>query len=241
MKIRFLSLLCLLALALPGGAESLPPVKAVLFPFREAVISARIDSTLESCGFQPGEAFESGAVLARLDDRRFALDEKRSVEQFEYAKAVYEDQKKLHDQNFTSDFELKKREFEFRVAESSLAEARLNLSYCTIEAPFAGRVEELLTREFETVRAGQPLFRIIDDNRLLAVMNIPVSRLPEYPPGAEVTILLPENKLVASGKIHEIMPRADHRSGTIQIKALVENPKRLFTAGMTGELADARK
>lgn len=212
------------------------PVKAVLFPFREAVIAARIDSTLESCAFRPGEAFAAKAVLAKLDDRRFRIEAERLEEQCRFAKTVYEDQKRLHEKNFTSDFELRRREFELRAAESGLAEARLNLSYCTIEAPFPGRIEEIVTREYETVRAGQPLLKIIDDHQLLAVMNIPVGELSNYRIGTEIAVALPENNLIARGRVYEVMPRADHRSGTIRIKALIDNRNGLYTAGMTGTL-----
>lgn len=225
--------------AFPGFAENkLPPIKAVLLPFREAVIAARIDGTLESYKFQPGERFKEKAVLAELDNKRFAIELKRSTEQFEFAKTVYEDQKRLHEKNFTSDFELKKREFELKAAENNLMESKLNYSYCTINAPFPGKIEEILTREHETVRTGQPLFRIIDDNSLLALLNIPISGQSRFKLGTKVTITLPENNLSATGKVYEIMPRADHRSGTIQVKILIDNRDGRYTAGMTGELVN---
>lgn len=214
------------------------PVRIVLFPYREAIISARIDGNLEKLPYKSGERFEKDAVLAELDKRRFEIEFKRAKEQFNYAKEILENEKELFAKNFSSDFNLKKAEYEFNAIGNLFAEAELNLSFCTIQAPFAGRMEEISTKEFETVRAGQPLFRIIDDSQLLAVMNIPVSELNKYPIGTEIMIDLPENKLTAKGKVYEIMPRADHRSSTIQIKAVVDNSESVYTAGMTGILVD---
>ena len=231
----------LLALAIFGvvlavGAAPRESVKTVLFPFREAVIAARADSTLLPYRFKLGEAFGEGDVLVTLDDSRYAIEAKRAAEQFEFARATYEDKKQLREKNFTSDYELKKAAFDRQIAENDLAGAKLNLSYCTVRAPFAGKIVEIQTREYETVRPGQPLFRIIDDNRLLAVMNVPMDDKTLTSVGSAVSIRIPDCDQTADGTVYEVTPQADHRTGTIRIRVLVDNSNGKFKAGMTGEL-----
>ena len=151
-------------------------IKTVLFPFREAVISSRIESTVGKYNFRQGEPFEANAVLTELDKENYKIKLKQAQEQFNFTQAAYQDKLELHKGKFTSDFELKKAEYEYRTSESNLAAAKLNYSYCTVRAPFAGKIVEVITREYETVRPGQQLVRIIDDNSLLAVMNIPLEK-----------------------------------------------------------------
>lgn len=235
----------LLALAIFGvvlavGAAPRESVKTVLFPFREAVIAARADSTLLPYRFKLGEAFGEGDVLVTLDDSRYAIEAKRAAEQFEFARATYEDRKQLREKNFTSDYELKKAAFDRQIAENDLASARLNLSYCTIKAPFAGKIVEIQTREYETVRPGQPLFRIIDDNRLLAVMNVPMDDKTLTSVGSAVSIRIPDCDQTANGTIYEVTPQADHRTGTIRIRVLIDNADGKLRAGMTGELVHGK-
>ena len=235
----------LLALAIFGvvlavGAAPRESVKTVLFPFREAVIAARADSTLLPYRFKLGEAFGEGDVLVTLDDSRYAIEAKRAAEQFEFARATYEDKKQLREKNFTSDYELKKAAFDRQIAENDLASARLNLSYCTIKAPFAGKIVEIQTREYETVRPGQPLFRIIDDNRLLAVMNVPMDDKTLTSVGSAVSIRIPDCDQTANGSIYEVTPQADHRTGTIRIRVLIDNADGKLRAGMTGELVHGK-
>ncbi len=232
---KFLILMFGVAALYIGAAEK-PVVKAVLFPFREAVIAARADSVLQPYKVRIGEQFKAGEVLVTLDDARFAIEVTRASEQCSFAKTSYEDKKQLRQQNFTSDYELKKAEFDYRIAESNLADAKLNLSFCTIHSPFAGKVVEILTREYETVRPGQPLVRIIDDSKLIAVMNVPMTDKSLTTVGNPVSLRITDHDLKADGKIYEITPQADHRTGTIRIRVLVENGKGVFTAGMTGEL-----
>ena len=230
----------LLALAIFGvvltvGAVPRESVKTVLFPFREAVIAARADSTLLPYRFKLGEAFGEGDVLVTLDDSRYAIEAKRAAEQFEFARATYEDKKQLREKNFTSDYELKKAAFDRQIAENDLAGAKLNLSYCTVRAPFAGKIVEIQTREYETVRPGQPLFRIIDDNRLLAVMNVPQNDAVLTTVGSPVVISVSDGR-TAKGTVYEVTPQADHRTGTVRIRVLIDNGDGKLRAGMTGEL-----
>jgi len=235
----------LLALAIFGvvltvGAVPRESVKTVLFPFREAVIAARADSTLLPYRFKLGEAFGEGDVLVTLDDSRYAIEAKRAAEQFEFARATFEDKKQLREKNFTSDYELKKAAFDRQIAENDLAGAKLNLSYCTVRAPFAGKIVEIQTREYETVRPGQPLFRIIDDNRLLAVMNVPMNDAGLTTVGNPVTLSISGREKNTAGTIYEVTPQADHRTGTIRIRVLIDNADGKLRAGMTGELVHGK-
>ncbi|WP_288591301.1 efflux RND transporter periplasmic adaptor subunit [uncultured Victivallis sp.] len=223
----------LLLFAAPAYGEA---VKAVLFPFREAVIAARAESTLLPYRFKLGEPFKAGEVLTALDDSRYALEVRRATEQADFARAVFEDRKQLRAKNFTSDYELKKAEFDLSVAESSLADAKLNLSYCTVKAPFAGKLAEIRTQEYETVRPGQPLFRIIDDNRLLAVMNVPLNDGALTTVGNPVVVSVSGMDRKAKGTVYEVAPQADHRTGTVRIRVLIDNGDGKLRAGMTGEL-----
>ena len=223
----------LLLFAAPAYGEA---VKAVLFPFREAVIAARVESTLLPYRFKLGEPFKAGEVLTALDDSRYALEVRRATEQADFARAVFEDRKQLRAKNFTSDYELKKAEFDLSVAESSLADAKLNLSYCTVKAPFAGKLAEIRTQEYETVRPGQPLFRIIDDNRMLAVMNVPLNDAALTTVGNPVVVSVSGTDRKAKGTVYEVAPQADHRTGTVRIRVLIDNGAGKLRAGMTGEL-----
>lgn len=223
----------LLLFAAPAYGEA---VKAVLFPFREAVIAARAESTLLPYRFKLGEPFKAGEVLTALDDSRYALEVRRATEQADFARAVFEDKKQLRAKNFTSDYELKKAEFDLSVAESSLADAKLNLSYCIVKAPFAGKLAEIRTQEYETVRPGQPLFRIIDDNRLLAVMNVPLNDAALTTVGNPVVVSVSGTDRKAKGTVYEVAPQADHRTGTVRIRVLIDNGDGKLRAGMTGEL-----
>ena len=211
------------------------PVRTVLFPFRETVVSSQLESRVMPYKYRVGQRFKKGDVLVNLEAERFELEHKRALDQYEFSKAAFENRKKLHERNFTSDFEVKKAEFEYKTAENALAEAQLRLKYCSVTAPFDGKIQEITTGEYEITRPGQPLCRIIDDNHLLAVMNIPIADRKLAVPGCEVKIKIDSGKIV-SGTVYEVSPQADHRTGTLRIRVIIDNNKWNLTAGSTGEL-----
>lgn len=239
------SLFLLLAfLVLPAADmtyDSLP-VKVVLFPFREAILSTQIDGVVVKYNFRGGERFKKSDVLLKLDDKKYNNDLQRMrslMKEAElnanYTRQKWEDNKRLFKEDLQSEIEVIKSELDAKVgaeryqtAQINYADALLQLAFCTIRAPFDGTVEKLLTREFETVRSGQPLISIIDDNQLLAVMNLPTVELPKIKIGIPVTFKVHENGRVVTGSVFEIAGRADHRSETIEIKVLIDNAEHHF-------------
>ena len=246
-KSLFLILLAALPLlSVAGAAER--PVKVVLFPIREAEIVSRIDGTVKLCALKMGENFKKGDLILQIDDTRHRIELARVQArlkdvkiQARFAYETYLSYKKLFEENIQSHNELARRKAEADslharelIASADLSEAQLMLSYCVFKAPFAGRLEQLLCREHETVRTGQPVFRIIDDSSLLAVMNVP----QDFPikVGSQVRMRFRNGAVTVAGKVREISPRADHRSGTVEVKALVQNSGKLLSAGMVGAM-----
>lgn len=250
---------CLLWCMLLGAAEPAgllagvsSSVKAVLFPRQEALIAVKIDGTVMRHYYLVGQRFKAGDTITQIDDAHYRLLAVRSEAQkleaatlATIAADAFDAQRKLYEENMQSKVELDRRAAELatarsrkKITEAEYSEAILNLGYCRIAAPFDGRVEEILIREHETVRNGQPVVRIIGDRELLAVVNLPIKFLPKvqgmlsfrFPEG-------PEGKKV-SGRIFEISPRADHRSGTIEVKVLIDNKDGKLTSGMTGVFLD---
>ncbi len=223
--------------------------KVVFFPCREAILASRIDGVVLENNLRLGQRFKRGEVLVRLDEAPFLVEvervsalEKESVALLDFAKETLKAQEDMFKQNMVSELDYKRAKLDVETAAARLQAIRANLkdvqnklSYCVIYAPVSGRIEEISTRSFETLRAGQPIMKIIEDHLLKAVMFVPVSLLETVKLGSEVTLYCSDTKQTVKGAVYEIAPQADHRSGTIEIHALVDNQSGGITAGMTGE------
>lgn len=229
--------------------ESLP-VKVVLFPFREAVLSTQIEGIILKQNFRMGERFKKNDILVKLDDSKYKnelLKMESAVREAElnvkYTDQKAKDNQRLFNDGLQSDIELKRSLLEADVAKEKLrialaarSDAMRNLYFCTVKAPFDGTVETLLARDFETVKSSQPILGIIDDTQLLAVMNLPTNKLAGTKRGQIFTVKINETGKAVSGKVFEIAGKADHRSETFEVKILLDNKDHLMKAGMSGIL-----
>ena len=103
-------------------------------------------------------------------------------------------------------------------------------------ADVAAKIVEVLKQEHEIVKAGEPLLKIIDDSFLFAVVNFPLKKVK--PTGAVLKLKL-ENDTIVNGKIYEISPQVNHRTGTLRLRILIDNAAGTLRAGMTGEVINA--
>src|SRR5262249_39018456 len=171
--------------------------------------------------------------------------------------------KGLRDQGASSQEEFeknlgKKQEAEATVQadRAKVARAKLNLSYCSIKAPIAGRIGDTLVTEGNLVEGGlgtttllttivsvDPMFVAfdVDENTLERVQRaVREKQIPEEKPGeipAEMGLAVDGTDYPLKGTIIFVNNQVDTKTGTIPVKAQLPNPmpqtgQRLLTDGM---------
>jgi len=230
-------------------------VKVVIFPFRQAVIPALTESRVMKYYFYEGEKFPAGKVLAQLDKTvykqrllKIEASLKEAKASLTFANKNAKRAKELFDKGVHGHTEMEKAVLEAEIADAKYLSAKASyivaerdLALCDIAAPFNGRLVERLVNEYEYVRTGQPLMKIIDDNQLLAVMHLPSSEKNKIKLGQPMTIKIDETKTSHQGKIYKISGVIDPGSRTFEIKVLLDNKKGSLSAGMSGVLQKIKK
>ncbi|MCK4981541.1 MAG: efflux RND transporter periplasmic adaptor subunit [Victivallaceae bacterium] len=226
------------------------PVKVVIFPFRQAVIPALTESRVMKYHFYEGEKFPAGKVLAQLDktvykQRLLKIEAglKEAKAGLTFATRNAKRAKELFNKGVQGHTEMEKAALEAEIADAKYLSAKASyivaereLALCDIAAPFNGRLVERLVNEYEYVRTGQPLMKIIDDNQLLAVMHLPSSEKNKTKLGQPMKIKVDETQTSHQGEIYKISGVIDPGSRTFEIKVLLDNKKGSLSAGMSGVL-----
>lgn len=106
--------------------------------------------------------------------------------------------------------------------------ARYEREQAALTAPFDGVIANLTGKSFNTPDASKPFCRVIGTERMEASFTVLESELPLIEEGDRVEVTpyaatLPPCK----GCVTEINPMVDE-NGMVQVKAVVESPKRLF-------------
>lgn len=196
------------AVALAGCAEEaagpvgeqLRPVKTIVvgegsasgvrnFPgkvdaLRRVDLAFRVSGTLAELPVKENDSVTRGQVVAALDsaDFRTTLADREAT--FNRQERDYRRAEELIKDNFISRSDFDRIEAAYRSAKAALDQARLDLSYTELKAPFDGIIARRAVQNFEEVQAKQAVLALRDLSLLEVKFGVPegiVQRLSETP------------------------------------------------------------
>lgn len=220
--------------------------------YESVTLKARVDGQVAALPFTEGQAVAAGAVLARLDPADFdahlqQAEANLARDQAQLAKAQRDVDRllSLKGRGFVSDQQLA----DARVAADALAatvradqaaveSARLQRSYTTIKAPFAGIIGAKLVSPGAAVKANDTALAILNRVRPIYVgFAVPERYLPQLRAGLRkdalpVTVTMPGDEgRQFPGEAHFLDNAVDPDTGAILMKATVPNDAQTLTPG----------
>lgn len=155
--------------------EEIRRFPATIEASQRAELSFRVAGRLTELSMREGDMVQSGQVLARLDatDFRIALEDRQAT--FDNARRNFERAQQLVDEGNISRLDFDRMEADFRSARAALAQARTNLGYTELHAPFTGRIARRLVENYEEVQAKQVIARLHDTSQLDVIIALPES------------------------------------------------------------------
>jgi membrane fusion protein (multidrug efflux system) len=211
-----------------GTIESALRFSATLEAERDVRVLAEAQRRVVELRVEEGDGVKAGALLIRLqdDEQQSALD-KAEVE-LRRATREFNRQKSLFEQNLVSEQVFNEAASVFDQAEIAVDDARRNLAYTRVRAPFGGVVTERMVNVGDHVTLNQPLFRIIDFDSIVARIYVPQKELPSLATGlaARVTAdAVGHASLV--GTVDRIAPVVDPGTGTIKVTVAIPRQQEL--------------
>lgn len=171
------------------------------------------------------------------------------------AQLNYDSKKKLFDDGIISDVELQTAQNTLLSAKAQVAQAnaqvvnaRNSLSYTVVKSPANGVVGTLPYRQGALVSSAmpQPLTTVSDNNQMYVYFSIAEGQLlnmTRESGSAEAAIgAMPDVKLLLvdgseypyKGKVESVSGVVDRSTGTVQVRAVFNNPEKLLHSGSTG-------
>ncbi|KGE03551.1 efflux RND transporter periplasmic adaptor subunit [Pseudohaliea rubra] len=140
---------------------------------QQAELSFRVAGLLRDIPVREGDRVETGVLLARLDPTDFETTLADRQATFDNAERNFRRASELVESGSISRLDYDRMEAQFRSAEAALKQARNNLAYTELRAPFAGRVAQRLVENFEEVQAKQPVLYLQGSRQLDVVIDLP--------------------------------------------------------------------
>lgn len=232
----------------------------------DVAIRARVSGYLESVHFDDGSLVEKDQLLFTIDQRQFKTALRQAQAQIDIATATSEfasDQleraESLVKRGSIAESVVDSRREAYLLARGALEQARaalelaqLDLEYSQIRAPMAGRIDQALVDPGNLVSVNETILTSIvssdpihfyfdiDERYFLAYARDARARggaLHEGGGKLEVKVSLSDKSIPPQlGYLDFSENRIDEQSGTMRVRAVLENPDEILTPGLFGRV-----
>jgi RND family efflux transporter MFP subunit len=227
-------------------------------PVDAVEVRPRVSGAIESVHFQDGQVVRQGQLLFVIDPRPYAAELAHARAEVAGARAqlANADAELKRAQALVGNKLISEADAEVRVAaqlsaaaelaaaEASVQSADLNLSFTRVTAPLAGRASYRRLAPGNIVTADTTLLTtIVTEDPIRFLFDVPESALLKYKREAggatasRVEIRLQdETEYRWEGRVDFLDNTLDRGSGTIRLRAVVDNPDGFISPGMFGQL-----
>lgn len=210
---------------------------AALEPRAESQVVAKTSGVALQVLVEEGQKVRAGQPLVRLDPDRARLTLAQTEAEMRKLENNYQRATRLVDKQLVSAAEVDQLKFDVENARAQYRMAALELSYTTVVAPISGVIASRSIKDGNFVQINTPIFRIVDDSRLEATLNVPERELATLKAGQPVTLLadaLPGKRF--TGTVDRVAPVVDSGSGTFRVICAFGDGADALQPGMFGRI-----
>jgi len=206
--------------------------------FAEADVIAKVDGEIRKLHVEEGDLVKKDQVLATLDGDRLRLGLSESQARLRKMQRDFERNKELQEKGLISEGDFEKIQYDLEALEASFNLASLELNYTQIRAPIDGVVSERYTKLGNTIKSGDPVYRVTSLDPLVAYMFVPEREFRQIAAGQPVHIeidALPGPPILTA--VTRISPIVDPATGTFKITIEMRGAELRIKPGMFARIS----
>jgi len=232
----------------PVPVETSLPVRGDIFAiysgtapieaFADADVVAKVDGEVREVLVEEGDDVEKGQILARLDGARLRLELNESQARLRKLQSDFRRNKELQEKGLISEGDFEKLQYDLEALQASYNLASLELDYTRIRAPISGVVSERYIKLGNTIRVGDPVFRVTSYDPLVAYLHVPEREYGALTAGQPVAIdidAIPGERILSS--VTRASAVVDPDTGTFKITIEIRDAERRVRPGMFGRMS----
>lgn len=205
---------------------------------QEADVVAEVSGRVLALPFPEGRSVDSGAVLARLDDRELRAQRDRAAAALALARSEAKRVEDLYARDVVSPRERDEARASLAAAEAELALQQTRFERTTVHAPFTGVTGRRLVSAGAVVRVNDPLVHLARLDRLRVQFAVPERYAGVLRAGARATVQVtawPGQDFPAWVTVVE--PSIDAKTRTFTAVAEVRNTGERLRPGMSASVS----
>ena len=202
-------------------------------PWTDLELLAKISGEVIAVPVVEGDTVTKGQVIARIDpaDYRIALD--KAEASYRLAFADLKRRQHLFQKALIPKSELENAEASAKTAKSEMENAQLKLSRCTVTAPMSGVIRRLDAKVGLLLSVADPIARILEIDRVKALIGIPESDVDTVRNVDEVQLTIQAlNNLAVKGRKHVLASSPNNAARLYNLELAIPNPEGRLLPGM---------
>jgi membrane fusion protein (multidrug efflux system) len=231
----------------PVPVETMSPVRgdiyatytgtAAIEAFAEAEVIAKVDGEIRKLLVEEGDYVNANQVLVRLDGDRLRLELNESRARLLKLQRDHARNEELRNKGLISQGDYEKIQYDLEALQASFNLRSLELDYTGIRAPIAGVISERYVKLGNTIKTGDPVFRVTSLDPLVAYIHVPEREFHRIKADQSVLIsidALPGPPTAAS--VTRVSPIVDPATGTFKITIEIHDADGRIKPGMFGRM-----
>jgi RND family efflux transporter MFP subunit len=231
------ALLAILVLPLAVAAQEATPegrIRVQLTPFQQTTLSSEIAANISKLPLREGEAFLDAQQLIEFDCSLLNAQLNKAEATAEAARQTLKVSRRLAELNSISSLEVDQATAKVKETEAETEAMRVNVSKCSLKAPYSGRIAKLHVDAHQYVTPGKPLMDILDTSRLEVRLIVPSHWLSWIKPGSRFSIRIEELGRVYQARVVRLGARIDPVSQSLPITGEIDGSHSELLSGMSG-------
>ena len=234
---NIIALTVILLLPLAASALDNPfggRIRAQLTPYQQTTLSAEIAASISKLPLRDGESFKKDQLLVAFDCALLTAQMNKGAATAEIARQGLDVSKSLEKLNSISTLEVFQATAKVKETEAELEAMKVNVSKCSLAAPYSGRIAKLHVDAYQYVTPGKPLMDIIDTSRLEVRLIVPSGWLAWLKSGNRFSIQIEELGKTYHATVVRLGARIDPVSQSLPIIGVIEGNHGELLPGMSG-------
>jgi membrane fusion protein (multidrug efflux system) len=222
------------AVAPPGGGQD--DIAAIVHAGEETTLSSQMAGKVRRISVGLGDQFRAGTRLIEFDCAEQQAQLQAAQAEYRGARETHLSKLRLQSLGAAGELEVTLAAAATDKAKSQVAIRESQIAYCSVSAPFGGRVARMRVKIAESVPAGHPLVDLVNPGSLKAQMFVPSGWIAWLRPNAPLTIRFTDGdrSRTVNARITKLNSRVEGVSQQLEVEARFDSGAGELLPGMVG-------
>ncbi|RMB58493.1 efflux RND transporter periplasmic adaptor subunit [Dokdonia sinensis] len=203
---------------------------------QNVIVSAEYGGVITRAFVKEGDQVRKGQILARIDDGGLSSQLAQLEVQSQLAKTTFERQQRLWDQKIGSEMQYLNAKANYEGSVTAVNQLKAQLGKTTVNAPFSGKIDQVITEQGSAVMPGTQLFRLVNLSDMYIKASVPESYLSTVREGKTVKVDFPVLNKSVDAKVRETSSFINPTNRTFTIEVDVPNKDGEIKPNLTAQL-----